>query len=48
MEGQHFIRGKVLDVSDGILTAMVQGSFFTTNGLANFTPDRVEPLALAA
>ena len=48
MEGQSFIRGTVLEVSDGVITAMVEGSFFTTNGLANFTPDRIEPLALAA
>lgn len=48
MEGQHFIRGKVLEVRQGVVTAMVEGSFFTTNGLAKFTPDRIETLSLAA
>ena len=39
--GQQLIRGRVLEVNQNVITAMVEGSFFTTNGLANFQPDRV-------
>ncbi len=34
--GQWFVKAKVRDLSQGYLTVHVAGSFFSTNGLANF------------
>lgn len=46
--GQQFIRGMVKDVTGDIVTVMVRGSFFTTNGLAKVPSGNLENLPLAA
>lgn len=46
--GQHFIRGRIESVNGDVLTVMVKGSFFTTNGLAHVPSNTVENLPLAA
>lgn len=48
IEGQQHIKGQVLSVHRDYVTVMVEGSFFTTNGLANVPSDKVENLPLAA
>lgn len=48
MEGQSFIRGKVREVRGDKVAVMVEGSFFTTNGLATVTSQGLEPLGIAA
>lgn len=46
--GQHFIKGRILAIKGTVIQAMVEGSFFTTNGLANFSSDKAELMPLAA
>jgi transcriptional regulator of nitric oxide reductase len=46
--GRQFIRATVKSVSGETVTVMVQGSFFTTNGLANVQSNSIESLPLAA
>ena len=42
--GQWEVRGRVESMSGSIITVMINGSFFTTNGIANISSD----LAMAA
>lgn len=41
---QWEVRGKVREINGNIITVLIYGSFFTTNGIANITSD----LAMAA
>lgn len=38
-EGKPYLQGIVVAISDRILTVLIQGSFFTTSGEANFNED---------
>jgi hypothetical protein len=42
--GQWFVRGTVQEIHADYIKVRIQGSFFTTNGIANITPR----LAMAA
>jgi len=48
--GQHFLKGAVHSITGNILTIWVEGSFFTTNGLAKFSSENAshEFVSLAA
>ena len=35
-EGQYFIKGEVIELGHDTMTVLIEGSFFSTNGLANF------------
>lgn len=48
MGGQRYIRGKILSIGRDSMSVMVNGSFFTTNGLAHVSQRSVESLPLAA
>lgn len=41
---QWEVRGKIQDIKGDVITVMIYGSFFTTNGIASITSD----LAMAA
>ena len=48
--GRHFIKGQILAVEGEALRVRVEGSFFTTNGLATFSSERARAqfMSLAA
>lgn len=46
--GQHFIKGQVRSIENKIVQIWVEGSFFSTNGLASFSSERAELMPLAA
>lgn len=46
--GRPFITGRVQAIEGDVVTVMVAGSFFTTNGLANFRSSTLEELPVAA
>ncbi|HEX9835652.1 MAG TPA: hypothetical protein VGB90_02300 [Alphaproteobacteria bacterium] len=40
IEDDHgYLRTRIVDVSEDTITVMLKGSFFTTTGLAEFSPD---------
>jgi hypothetical protein len=43
-DGQWFVRGQVLEVKDDLIQVWIEGSFFTTNGLATIPQE----MAMAA
>ena len=43
--GDTFIVGRVHETNESTVVVRVPGSYFTTNGLANFSPDALEARA---
>ncbi len=45
VQEQFFIKGKIKSIEDEYLVVMVEGSFFTTNGLASIGKENLLPIA---
>ena len=43
IEGDYgYVKGRIVDVSENTITVLLKGSFFTTTGLTEFSPEWAE------